>query len=167
MIGFDKNSQKHMLGCPGKTSFNGCKEQQRLIIHLFFQRHRCNSQFPLNSFDIFWKRSITSMPYTVPHLCMVMICLPPTPHPPPKKKSLFFFSPTLLTGLILHLTEAAGNPKCIPKLLETAMIAGIPMRKDGVNFSSAPVKLFSKGGRAQRTRGHCRGSAATHGFNSN
>lgn len=72
--------------------------------------------------------------------------------PPPKKKKkkslffgCFFFSfSTFLTGLTLHLTEAAGNPKCIPKLLETAMIAEVQMRKDGVNFSLAPVKLFSK-----------------------
>lgn len=59
---------------------------------------------------------------------------------------MFFSFSTFLTGLTLHLTEAAGNPKCIPNLLETAMIAEVQMRKDGVNFSSAPVKLFSKGG---------------------
>lgn len=138
-----------MSGCPGKASFNGCKEQKRLIIHLFFQWHRCNSQFPLNSFDIFWKRSITFMPYTEPHLCMVTFSLS-LPHTKKKKIFCCFFSfSTLLTGLTLHLTEAAGNPKCIPNLPENTMIAEVQMRKDGVNFSSAPVKLFRKGGCTQ------------------
>lgn len=72
------------------------------------------------------------MPYTVPHLCMVMFPLSFVFSP---RKNLWLFFPfsAFLTGLTLHLTEAAQNPKCRPKRLETAIIAD-QMRKDGKEF---------------------------------
>lgn len=49
---------------------------------------------------------------------------------PAKIFGCFFPFSAFLTGLTLHLTEAAQNPKCRPKRLETAIIAD-QMRKDG------------------------------------